>query len=273
MKRNQALMGSLIVISTMVLSALAAQAVDVTPSNLQGWAPHDMRASGTAEINMDYPSNGDGSLNLTTTGTADKAGFAFDWNTTSSSTPFGVATRLSDLIEASYDWYRSSASTSAGNLAPSFQLSIYTDVNNDGPQASDFASLIFEPVYNSPPGNLPTDLWVSADAYVGNVWQFRQGGVGVIERYDLTISEWLDSGLVQPVGSLPIDGTTYVLGTRVVVGSGWAGITDAAADNVKLQFAGGDQYAANFAVPEPSTAVFGAMCAFFALMRRKRSAV
>ncbi len=253
-----------IVAGALALAATAAHATVVTPSDLQGWTPANVRTDATVGITGTYkPAGETGSLEFTTntvTPGQDKADFAH-----------AVNGSLGSLINGgalSFDYYVDSASTTAAHLAPAFRLAFYDEATNKS------GYLIWEDVYNG--GGVPRDTWVSNDILGGNFWMRTFGPGFTVEQYGVTLADW--AGGASFAGSYVLSAATRIIGVEVGVGSGWGNSFRGAVDHVDVSFGtAGQGVNANFeaaaaAIPEPGT--WAMMLLGFgtagALLRRRR---
>jgi len=262
--------------AVVVQPALAAN-VTVTPGGMQGWALTDFRGTSNgytsntvgAITGVYAPAGENGSVQMSTTDGSGKADFTHMSN---SLVTFG------SLSSLSYDWYRSSTSTTTTWLTPALRI-IY-DADGNAATTADTGYLIFEPVYNVGNGPAATDTWVHENVIGAKFWQ-RQFSPGATtfngnEQVFQTISGWMTPGQ-QGNGDL-LSASSLILGINFGVGSGWAGTFDGAVDHVEIGVSGvSTTY--NFetavaAVPEPSTYALMALglglCSFIA--RRRKAA-
>ena len=218
----------------LLATSMAANAVTITPTNLQGWAPANVRGTGTVSIAATYPNATNGSLQFTQLGSADKADFELDNGNVGG---FGL---VKDITHIGYEFYRNASSTAAGFLAPVLRLGVYD------PATGKSSLLIYEPVYNGYPTTVPTNNWTTIDATGANWWMRALGSSAcTYEVYDVTLAEWV-SGLNNgsPMGAYlgctpnPVGPLAWVYAINVGIGSGWAGTFDGAADNVTIAFNG-----------------------------------
>ena len=210
---------------------VAVHAVTITPANLQGWGPANVRNSGTVAITAAYPRTSSGSLRFVQTGGADKADFEI---VNSNPGGFGL---VKDITSVGYEFYRASGTVPAF-LAPVLRLGVYDPVSGTT------SLLIWEPVYNGYPSSVPVGSWVAIDASAGNWWMRAFGAPScTYESYGITLAEWvagLNDGL--PIGPLygrtpnPVGPQAWVASINVGIGSGWSGSFDGAVDNVQLGF-------------------------------------
>ncbi len=261
----------IIIIAAIYVSAKGAS-LTITPSNIQGWAPYDIRGAGTAVITANHPLNGDGSLKLNLTTSTDKAGFAYQWNPIGVN-PFDTATTLGNIDTLGYHWLRNSSSTVPNHLQPSIKIMWWNDndSNNNFTVGDTSGFLVWESVYNSNPGNtaVPTDTWQTQNVISSNLWQWTTGK-GANENYNVDISEWITGGGLNHANSTPLSANTYIYGVIVDSGSGWNGIFEGAVDNTSIGFSG-NSILSNFEViPEPSTNILISVFSIIGLLRRKR---
>ncbi|MBX3484571.1 PEPxxWA-CTERM sorting domain-containing protein [Phenylobacterium sp.] len=235
--------------AALALVATAAQADVVTPADLQGWAPANVRANGAVEITGAYkPAGETGSLQFTTnTGSAadttDKADYVHALNGT-----------LGDLINGgalSFDYFVDSSSTVPEYLAPALRLGFLDEASGKT------GYLIWEDVYNGGAvgTSVPNDTWVSNDILGGNFWLRSFSPGFTVENYGVSLSEWAGGqGYTTPGGTFSLSAATRILSVEVGVGSGWGGAFNGAVDHVLVDFGtGSGGVSANFesGVPEP----------------------
>jgi len=116
------------------------------------------------------PPLGDGSFEMRTTVNADHGTlFNFDH----------VNTRLADINAISYSTYRELTSTGFPNILPSINIAI----DKDGPPyvSGDFATLVFEPIYNTAQGAVVPGIWQTWNAFSGNWWSTRDLPPGIVK--------------------------------------------------------------------------------------------
>lgn len=239
-----------IILSSALLFALNVQATDVTPANPNGWAPANVRADATVAITGDEPRSGLGSLKfsfVTVTPGQDKADYEKIWGVVPGRT-------LGSLSALSYEFYRSSTSTTTGHFAPVLRLYYYNSVSGES------GLLIWEPIYNGYV-SIPTNSWISEDVFADNFWMRAFGPSRTIDDYNVSLAEWMANA--DEEGS-PIDddadadvphvlsASTYITGINVGVGSGWGATFLGYVDNVEIEF-GADVETANFELPPPCT--------------------
>lgn len=222
----------------------AAQAETVTPTDLHGWQAENVRANATVGIDGTYaPAGESGALTFTTNmivNGQDKADFVH-----------ALSGTLGDLVSnggLSYDYFVSSASTTAAHLAPAFRLGFYDAATSKS------GYLIWEPVYNGV-SDVANDAWVHNDILGGNFWMRTFSPGNTIEQYNVTLADWA-SGVTFP-GSYQLSDATQILSVEVGVGSGWGNAFSGAVDHVNVSFGqNGTGVDANFevaGVPEPAT--------------------
>ncbi len=209
-------------------------AATITPGNLQGWGPQNVRNSGTVAITTADPRSGLGSLQFTQLSGADKADYELD-----NLNPGGFGL-VKDITSVGYEFYRSAASTCPAVQAPVLRLGVYD------PISATTSLLIWEPAYNGFVVSVPTDTWVTNDCTTGNWWMRAFGSPSCsYEVYDVTLPEWV-SGLNNgsPMTSYlgctpnPVGQFAWVYAINVGIGSGWNGTFNGAIDNVTIAFNG-----------------------------------
>jgi hypothetical protein len=262
-----------------LLASTQVFAADITvlPSDLNGgglnqWNLSNYRGTTngytsvtTAGITTANPHNGNGSVQMSSTDGSGKADYAYTWG-------FIDGRTLGNLTAASFDWYKSSTSSSSV-LAPAMRL-LY-DADGNAATTDDIGYLIFEQVYNPNAASVVTDQWVSSDLMTANLWQRMLSPGFTVENYGVTMADW-KSGTNQPANADRLSAGTAILGIEFGIGSGWNGIFNGFVDNVSFGF-GGDVTTFNFeaaaaaAVPEPgSIALLGlGMVGLLAASRRK----
>lgn len=82
-----------------------------------------------------------------------------------------VNTRLDAINAIGYSTYRDPSSIGAPNILPSINIAI--DKNGGGFEAGDFATLVFEPIYNLDQHAVVPGTWQTWDGYSGNWWSTR----------------------------------------------------------------------------------------------------
>lgn len=240
----------IVVICLLGLTTTTALAIVVTPSAPDGWGPANVRANATVAITTAQPRSGNGSLEFTTntiTPGQDKADYEKLWN------PVNFPNRtLAGLTALSYEYYRSSSSTTASHLAPVLRLYV-GDANPTSSTFGKYALLIWEPVYNGA-APIPTDQWITQNILNGKFWMFVPSGQsipsGVVQNFNSTLNDWITGSPVGQPGDPPpinIDQLSIVFGVNVGVGSGWGNTFRGFVDNVTLQW-GNDEVHANFEV-------------------------
>ena len=100
------------------------------------------------------PPEGTGSLQLTTTAGSEKV-FLYNYD--------HVGTPLADIDVVEYSTYRT-----AGSAQQVTALNVQIDYNGADPGG--FATLVYEPVYNTGPGGVTNDVWQTWDADAGIWW-------------------------------------------------------------------------------------------------------
>ncbi len=219
-------MTALFIITLCLSASLASAATIVSPGNLQGWSPQNIRFTGTVAITTTYPRNGNGSLRYTQLTGADKADFEI-YQLPDAGHPLGFG-RLADLTWLSYDNYRLSSSSVAAHLAPAVRLVIYEPASNKT------SLLIWEPVYNGI-STVPVDTWNSYSIRDGYFWMRAFGSPScTVENYNTDLNTWLSGASISSPGCTgnPVGPNALIIGLSIGIGSGWSGTFDGAVDNV-----------------------------------------
>jgi hypothetical protein len=147
-------------------SDIARQADNTPPS--RNWVLYTRNAgTGTFRVGPATPPAGVGSFETVTPTGADKATlFNYDH----------VGTKLADINSLGYSTYQSSATVP-------FQVpSINIEIDYNGPDvAGGFATLVFEPVYNTVQGPVTPNTWQTWDAFNGGnaIWWSTKNIPGV----------------------------------------------------------------------------------------------
>lgn len=241
----------LLVALVLGLGALSASAATiVTPTNLDGWGPTDVRADATVGITTAQPRSGDGSLQfqtITVTPGQDKADFTKTWN---------VPTRTLDQVsKVAFEYYRDSSSTTAAHFIPVLRLLFLHDNAPAGAGPEDHVGyLIWEGTYNGV-GTPATNTWHTKDITNENFWMryvsgpnFVSGCERTIQNFGVTLDDWLTGnpqGIAGDCVAPDLDATTLIVGINTGVGSGWGANFLGFVDNVELAF-GADVVSANF---------------------------
>jgi hypothetical protein len=238
--------------SSLLIVPGLVQAVTITPASMQGWAPANVRSSGTVAITTAYPNATNGSLQFVQAGSADKADFEIV-NTNPGG--FGL---VKDITSVGYEFYRASG-TVAAFLAPVLRLGVYDPVSGKS------SLLIWEPAYNGSPSSVPVGSWVTVDASAGYWWMRALGASACTYEvyYGITLAEWVsglnDGAAIGPVLGCtpnPVGAQAWVASINVGIGSGWSGSFDGAVDNVQLGFGGASPTVYNFE-PDPPVSTQG----------------
>ena len=169
-----------VIAGAIALAAASAQAATVTPADLQGWTPANVRANGSVAIAATYaPAGEQGSLEFNThtlVNGQDKADFAHSLNGT-----------LGGLLDGglSFDYLVDSSSTSPQHLAPALRLLFRNDAGKSG-------YLIWEDVYNggSTLDSVDKDQWVANNILGGNFWMRTFSPGFTVEQYGVTLAGW-----------------------------------------------------------------------------------
>jgi len=234
---------------------------------LNQWYQANVGAGSTIGITTDYARSGNGSAYFNSTqGDTGKGDLIYNFGSGGAVAPVA----LSSLTSLSFDFYRSSLSTTDANLAPVLRLGMLKDGVFAG-------TLVFENVYQqqmaSPvntwttlTANLNSGIFWATNASLGPTFANANGG-------QKTLADWIADNS----GS-----TLSVFGLEIGIGSGWNNQFFGAVDNVNVNFGTGRSVNSNFevaaatpAVPEPAT--WAMMFMGFGLMgyalRRRRAAV
>ena len=208
--------------------------------------------------------NLDGSFNLQTLATTDKASVKFY---TLNSGALKVLGDLGGISGFSADLLKASPANTSSQLA----LRLFTN-------SSFTQSLVWENDYNGST-NVQVGDWQHVDLTAGNFWE-RSGGVNFAGGGQaVTLASWA-SGYT-PAGGATLSSSTPIYGIEVSFGSG-AGSYDGDVGNVHLDFKNGASYTAAesqlaadaTATPLPSAAMGGIAClGLFALGRRRRGVI
>jgi cytoskeletal protein CcmA (bactofilin family) len=252
MKAKIAILAGLIL--ALAMSASATQII--TPGDLNGWAPANVRADATVAITGTQPRSGLGSLefssnSITSPFNQDKADFQKLWDPT-----VFTARTLADLTKLEFEWYRDGSSTVASHFAPVFRLYVLN------PTTGKYALLIWERVYNDA-GAAPTDAWTTEDILNDYFWMFVPSGQsipsGVVQNYTSTLNDWITGdpmGVSGDPAPVDIDATTLVFGINAGIGSGWGASKTflGFVDNLVAEWnSGAETESANFELPPPCT--------------------
>lgn len=247
-----------------------ASVITVTPDDLgtglNQWNVANVRESSGAAITNTAPRSGNGSVEMTLSNGNGKADYVYSWG-------YVAGRTLGKLDALSYDWLRSSGGTATAHLQPALRLSY--DADGDKTTTDDRGYLVWEQVYNG--GGLVEDRWTTSDILGGNFWMRQFSPGNTVERYDVSLAEWIDG----PRPGTPADrlgANTAILGIEFGIGSGWNGSFAGYVDNVTVGFKGQGATTWNFEtrssdVPEPgSLALLGlGVVAAVAVRRRRRA--
>lgn len=245
-----------------------ATTITVTPDDLgpglNTWNVANVREHSSAAISGTQARSGNGSVEMSLVNGNGKADYVYSWGYVDGRT-------LGNLNALSYDWLRSSGGSAAAHLQPALRLSYDADGN---PGTSfDRGYLVWEQVYNG--GGLVEDRWTTSDILGGNFWMRQFSPGNTVERYDVSLAEWIDG----PRPGAPADllgVNTAILGIEFGIGSGWNGSFAGYVDKVTVGFKGQGATTWNFEtrrsdVPEPgSFALLGLGLAAVAVVARKR---
>jgi len=151
--------------ATLVVTAMAASTVVVTPTNTQGWSTADTRPGGAVTFVVDATApSGIGALKLTTDlTTAAKAQYMHAANVP-----------LSGVTDLSYSTKQNSASFISGDA--SYQLPVCLG-GVSGTTCNGFTTFVYEPYEN---GAVIPGTWQNWDVDAGQIWSSRTatGGTG-----------------------------------------------------------------------------------------------
>jgi hypothetical protein len=153
------LVAGVLVLAAAPAAAMAATTTETVSSDSTSWQSADTRAPGTLDFVFGPATApmGNGSLHLSTPDSTAKVNLR---------NAELAGTQLADIDALSYDTYRSSSSTGSSVQAPSLQITV---TGSSAQNASGFATLVYEPVYN---GTITDDTWQPWDAFDGGdgVW-------------------------------------------------------------------------------------------------------
>jgi hypothetical protein len=234
-------------------ATLAAQNTIVTPSNPQGWAANSMSGAATVGITNAFPFNGNGSVEFTSTGPADRARWQLDLSQNLQS--------LANLDSIGMSMFQLSSNTGNHAIVPAMKILIYDPLNAHGVF---FTEMTWEWYLNNPTGTFAVDSWTGVDLINQNWWISQLGG----NHTNADCSTGSNSDPNSPLALATIShwsNTCYSPGAKFYAlaagtGSGWTGTNIFGVDNVYYQERGSSLYSANFEVagsttttPEPAT--------------------
>lgn len=223
------------------------------------YASGDTRTGGSFAP-VPFGLDGNGSLKLTTDsaiagGSQAKVEVIF---TQPNLQPLGT---LGQLQSATFDYFKSSSSTTPANSAPAVRLIL-------GPGLA----LVWEHPYQGL-GNPPTDAWQDDVNILGQLWQ-RGNGQNFDQIANLkTLPGWV--GGFTPPGGVTLNANTPIYGVSIGFGSGITGQFTSYVDDLKLTFdVNGNTvtYNGNVVLPEPTSALAFAGLAGMAVLYRRRKA-
>jgi hypothetical protein len=198
-------------------SDVSRQVEDTPP--LRNWVLYTRPGTGTGAfvVGPGNPPAGIGSLELETPLPTDKVSlFNYDH----------VGTALSAITAIGYSTYRDQTSTASAVQVPSINIQI--DKNGGSYVPGDFATLVFEPVYNTGQGTVTPGVWQTWNAYdAGQAmwWSTRPAGSCLVAPCFMTWNQMLAA----------YPGATILGGFGVNQGSGNGGLT-ASTDALKLSY-------------------------------------
>lgn len=228
-----------------------------------GWYYGDIRNNGTIGGTSTYDRTSTlatstapgtvGSLEINMTSGADKVGLNQYFGPGATIDAFA----LSDLLGASYDWYRSSSSTNPAQQAPALFFTVFD------PTVGSFG-LKYEPTYNGFGSTMATDAWqTSLIGDATNLWSWNAPSSAW--NFSVTLGDWKT-----------LFPNAQVVAMGVDAGSGWNGQFSGAVDFISVDRTGTtNDLFYDFqvvAVPEPATALMGLTGLFLIglVSRRKR---
>jgi hypothetical protein len=158
MKKLLALGLGLAAAATLVVTAMAASTIVVTPTNTQGWSTDDTRIGGAVNFVVDATApSGVGALQLTTDATtAAKAQYMH-----------AASVPLANVTELRYYTKQNSASFAGGDA--SYQLPVCLG-GVSGTTCTGFTTFVYEPYEN---GTVVPGTWQSWDVDMGQFWSSR----------------------------------------------------------------------------------------------------
>lgn len=233
---------------------------------LNSWYQANVGAGSTVGITTDYARSGNGSAYFNSTqGDPGKADLIYNFGTGGTLAPVA----LSQLTSVSFDFFRSSASTTDATFAPVLRF----DMLKNGAFAG---SLVFENVYQNQQA-APVDSWTTLTADLNSgIWWATNAALGPTfasaNGGQKTLTQWLADN----AGS-----NLSVYGLEIGIGSGWNNQFYGAVDNVNVNFSSGRSVSSNFevattgAVPEPATwalMILGMGAVGFAMRRKSKVA-
>lgn len=248
--------------SALLLAPLGAQGQRIVTPSSGLWSASTRGSNGTVAITGANPRNGNGSLELTTSGDLNDWAF-FNLFSGDPLTTLGWGL-LADLSHMQFDWWRSDY-PAVGDVvweAQSPVLRLY--VRSGDPTAPVFSEIVWEQWYNLTTPT-PNDQWNTEDATNQLFWRYVSGA-------GYTIDDCSDPPTITPGVPLKTESPSdwgnglncylaqdaVVYGMGLGVGSSWPYPYHAFVDNVQLSFSGREVVNDNFELdpmvsPEPAT--------------------
>lgn len=206
------------------------------PFSLNTWAQHNVGGNASVGITDTYARSGNGSLQFTGQDGASKADLE---------NYFLGGPTLASFGSASYDWYRSSTSTTNDIQLPSLRLYVTNGVTS--------GTLIFEPYYQGQ--SIIEDSWQTTTFTMSSVAWAKPSPLAHGATASCDSAACFDS----LANFSAVNQGLFVTGYSTGIGSGWSGSFNGAVDNVAFTF-GGQTSSFNFevadrggAVPEPTS--------------------